>query len=57
MDHFRQIIELVGMGIDEAGVLVVVLGDIIRTVMVRPTLEINGKLPWAQRVSASQNRT
>lgn len=67
------------MGIDGPGVLVVVLGGIIRTVMVRPTLqnvfalglivligtflslsrqlEIDGKLPWAQRVSASQNRT
>lgn len=31
MDHFRHIIELIGLGVDGAGVLVIVLGALIAT--------------------------
>lgn len=31
MDHFRHIIELIGMGVDGAGVLVIVFGAILAT--------------------------
>ncbi len=40
MDYFRHIMEIVGTGIDGIGVVVIIGGgDIIRTVVVAPTIQ------------------